>query len=95
VDDLAKRRLAHNEELFRQVNDAREESTDPGDVQLTLICECADRDCTGRITISAAEYRRVREGERTYIVLPGHEVPEIERVVEDRGTFEIVEKDAA
>jgi hypothetical protein len=95
VDDLTKRRLAHNEELFRQVNDAREESTAPGDVRLTLICECAEQACTGRIQISAGEYRRIRDGESRYIVLPGHEIPEIEHVVDDRGTFEVVEKDVA
>ncbi len=95
VDDLTKRRLTHNEELFRQVNEAREESASPDDLQLTVICECSDQSCTGRIRISAAEYRRVRESESRYIVLPDHVIPQIERIVADRGSFEIVEKDAA
>lgn len=94
MDDLTKRRLRHNEELFRQVNEAREESTSPDDLQLTAICECSDQACTGRITISAPEYRRIRDSESRYIVLPGHVIPELERVVEDRGTFQVVEKDA-
>jgi hypothetical protein len=95
VDDLTKRRLTHNEELFRQVNEAREESASPDDLQLTLICECADQACTGRIKISTAEYRRIRESESRYVVLPDHVIPALERVVVDRGSFEIVEKDAA
>jgi hypothetical protein len=94
VDDLTKRRLAHNEQLFRQVNDARREAS-PDEIRLTLICECSDQSCTGRITIGTAEYRRIRDSERRYVVLPGHEIAALERVVEDRGTYEVVEKDAA
>ena len=96
MDDLTKRRLAHNEELFRQVNEAREEASGAGaGAKLTFLCECSDRDCTGRIQMVAADFDRVRRSERRYIVLPGHEIPEIERIVEDRGAFEVVEKDAA
>jgi hypothetical protein len=96
VDDLTKRRLAHNEDLFREVNEAREQSSARAeDTTLTFVCECSDRDCTGRIQMTAAEFGDVRSSERRYVVLPGHEIPEIERIVEDRGAFEIVEKDAA
>lgn len=96
MDDLTKRRLAHNEELFRQVNEAREESSSGGEEEkLTFVCECSDRDCSGRIQMPAAEFERIRESPDRYIVLPGHEIPEIERIVEDRGAFEVVEKDAA
>jgi hypothetical protein len=94
VDDLTKRRLMHNEELFRQVNDARDAAT-ADESELTLVCECSDRDCTGRITMSSAEYREIRASERKFLVLPGHEIPQIERIVDDRGAFEVVEKDAA
>jgi hypothetical protein len=96
VDDLTKRRLAHNEELFRQVNEAREEANQGGeDAKLAFVCECADRECAGRIEMSAGDFDRVRRSDRRYILLPGHEIPELERVVEDRGGFEVVEKDAA
>jgi hypothetical protein len=95
MDELTKRRLAHNEQLFREVNDAREDAAPDEATELTLVCECSDRSCTGRITLRVAEYERVRGSERRFIVLPGHEIPELERVVEDRGTFEVVEKDAA
>jgi hypothetical protein len=96
VDDLTKRRLAHNEDLFREVNEAREEtSPDGGGTELSFVCECSDRECTGLIAMTAGEFDRVRKSERRYVVLPGHEIPEIERIVEDRGAFEVVEKDAA
>jgi hypothetical protein len=96
VDELTKRRLKHNEELFRQINEARKESSDGReDRELAFVCECVDPACTGRITMTVAEFERVRQGSETYIVLPGHVLPEIERIVEERGAFEVVEKDAA
>jgi hypothetical protein len=96
VDDLTKSRLKHNEQLFREVNDAREESSPgEGDTVLAFVCECADRGCTELIELSVAEYERIRRSPRRFIVVPGHEVSEIERVVEERGAFDVVEKDAA
>jgi hypothetical protein len=96
VDDLTKKRLKHNEQLFREVNDAREEaSPGSGDTVLSFVCECADRDCTDLIELSVAEYERIRQSPQRFIVIPGHVVPEIERVVEERGAFDVVEKDAA
>lgn len=96
MDDLTKRRLAHNEKLFRQVNEAREEtSTASATAKLEFVCECSDPQCTGRISMSGEEFEGVRQSPDRYIVLLGHEMPELERVVEDRGTFEVVEKDAA
>jgi hypothetical protein len=96
VDDLTKRRLAHNEDLFREVNQAREQaSAGAEEAKLAFVCECSDRDCTGRIEMTAGEFEQIRQSERRYAVLPGHEIPEIERIVEDRGAFEVVDKDAA
>ena len=91
MDDLTKRRLAHNEDLFREVNEAREQASARGEeTTLTLVCECSDRDCTGRVEMTAGEFEQIRKSERRYVVLPGHEIPEIERIVEDRGAFEVV-----
>lgn len=96
MDDLTKRRLVHNEKVFRQVNEAREEtSTASAAATLEFVCECSDPECTGRISMSGQEFESVRRSPDRYIVLPGHEMPELERVVEDRGAFEVVEKDAA
>jgi hypothetical protein len=96
VDELTKRRLAHNEQLFREINEARERASDvPVEVTLSFVCECADRRCTARISLSSADYRRIRDSDNRYIVLPGHVVPEIEHTVEQHGDFDVVEKDAA
>ena len=96
MDELTKRRLAHNERLFREINDARDHAT-PGDDETvqSFVCECSDQACTATIELTVGEYERIRETPHHFIVLTGHELPEIERVVEERGAFDVVEKDAA
>jgi hypothetical protein len=96
MDELTKRRLVHNEQLFREVNIEREQAhPDAGDRELTFICECSDQRCSGRIGLSAAAYQEIRRTPRCFLLLPGHEQPEIERVVEHHDGYEIVAKRAA
>jgi hypothetical protein len=96
MDELTKRRLAHNEQLFREINEAREHVSDaPDETPLGFVCECSDRECTARIALTAADYQRIRKSPDRFIVRPGHEITEIERVVEERAGFDVVEKDAA
>lgn len=97
MDELTKRRLVHNEQLFRTVNEERDQAHDDDtpDTKRTYVCECSDRECTVRIELTNAEYESVRRSPDRFILLPGHGIPEIERIVEDRGAFEVVEKDAA
>ena len=89
------RRLAQNEALFREVNERlREVSELSGTAEggLDVVCECADEDCVERIGISLADYVRLRAHPRRFLVVPGHEL-EIERVVEERRGYRIVEKE--
>jgi hypothetical protein len=96
MDEFTKRRLRHNEQLFRAVNDeVREVRADQDGPRIAFVCECADRDCRERLEASDAEYRAIRAGENRYLVVPGHVVPEIERVVETTSRYTVVEKDAA
>jgi hypothetical protein len=91
VDDLTQRRLVHNEQLFREVNEAREEAQ-PDARQLTVVCECALQECIERIRLTSEDYEAVRRVPNRFIIVPGHQVAEIERVVEERGAFAVVEK---
>ena len=38
------------------------------------------------------EYERVRRQSTTFLLAPGHAEPKIERLVSDRGRFQVVEK---
>jgi hypothetical protein len=81
------------EALFRDVNERIAESAERFDVGRTeFICECADPNCTHRVSASLAEYEIVRAEPTTFLLAPGHEEEDIERVVSDRGRFRIVEK---
>lgn len=87
-------RLAQNEILFRQVNERLASAYGSGSApqELDLVCECSDRDCLEVLTIEVAEYEWLRQNPRRFAVLPGHEAPAVEDVVERRDRFVIVEK---
>ena len=86
-------RRATTEALFRDVNERIAESAERFDAERTeFVCECSDPSCTHRVTASLAEYENVRAEPTTFLVLPGHEQEDIERVVSDRGRYRIVEK---
>ena len=56
------------------------------------MCECADPACAHRVDASLAEYEEVRGDGTQFLVVPGHEEPAIEEVVEERPRFTIVAK---
>jgi hypothetical protein len=95
MSSLWEQRAARNEALFREVNEniARLEDrhgATPGDA--VYICECANSDCTDQLAVDAITYRRVREQARLFFVRPGHEDPQLERVVERHEGYLVVEK---
>lgn len=93
MDELTRRRLAHNEELFRAVNEEMSDAHPAAGVLTAYVCECADRACTERVRLSGEEYRAVRAAPDRFVVAPGHTVPELERVVERHDGYDVVEKD--
>lgn len=91
MQDLEQR--ATTEALFRDVNERIAESAERFDAAETeFICECSDPSCTHRVAVSLGEYEEVRGDPATFLLVPGHEQDDIERVVSDRGRFRIVEK---
>lgn len=86
-------RRATTEALFRDVNERIAESAGRFDADETeFVCECSDPNCTHRVAASLVEYEEVRGDPATFLVVPGHEQSDIERVVSDRRRFRIVEK---
>lgn len=86
-------RRALNEALFRDVNERIAESAERFDADRTeFVCECADPACTERVPATLAEYESVRQSSTTFLLAPGHAEHDIERVVSDRGRFQVVEK---
>jgi hypothetical protein len=95
MTEVRRRRLAENQALFREINErigasAEAQGTDPHAYE--FVCECSSLECFERFELTLHEYGRVREREQRFIVLSGHEQPDIEDVVERRGDVVIVEK---
>lgn len=91
IDDHVKR--ARTESLFRDVNERIAESAERFDAHRTqFVCECADPNCTHRLEATLDEYEDVRSNAATFMLQPGHEHKDIERVVKRRGRFHVVEK---
>jgi transcription initiation factor TFIID subunit TAF12 len=90
-DENVKR--GQTEALFRDVNERIAESAQRFDADSTeFVCECADPNCTHRVDATLEEYEDVRSDGTTFLLAPGHEHDDIERVVERRGRFHVVEK---
>jgi len=66
--------------------------TADGSLPLHFYCECSDENCTRRIVMEPAEYRRIHKNRKRFILLPGHGVDAVERVVERKPDYTIVEK---
>jgi len=94
MDERA-RRVGENEALYREVNERVLELNDHfgGDQErIDFICECGYAECTERISLARADYERVRESGKRFAIVPGHELPDLETVVERNERFAVVEK---
>ena len=88
------RRVAENEALYRQVNE-RIKSLSPERTAtgaFGVICECATLACNTSIMITPEIYERTRAHSDHFIVLPGHQLDDIEIVIEDHESFFVIEK---
>jgi hypothetical protein len=94
VNDELQERLGANEAVFRKINEGIERGQWPGeeDAPVRFRCECAQLGCTELIELSVNDYERVRENPLHFIVLPGHERPEVEIVIDSRPGYMVVQK---
>ena len=95
ASDPRQERAARNESLFRDVNERIKSTASNLSPMFTeFMCECADDSCFEHVSLTSEEYSSVRGMGPVYFILrPGHEVADIERVVGgEADRFEIVEK---
>ena len=91
--DEGARRIAFNESVFREVNERIQQLGEQFEsTEAEYVCECADLSCTERLELPSADYEHVRSRPDRFLLVPGHERPEVERVVEDHGHYLVVEK---
>jgi hypothetical protein len=89
------RRMARNESLFREVNEAIAAGQWPGeeDAPIGFRCECARLGCNSLVEVAPRQYERVRASARRFVLAVGHELTEGERVVETHDDYVVVEKE--
>ena len=98
MSSLWEQRAARNESLFREVNEniARlEERHGTTTAEPVFVCECSNTDCTQHLAVRPDVYARVRAQPRQFILIPGHEDLQLERIVESHPGYVIVEKTGA
>jgi hypothetical protein len=90
--------MRENEELFRMANNRLRrqiEDAVPAGEPVPFLCECMDELCMARVEMTMGDYRHVRASDDTFTVAPGHAAPDGEVVVEKKGGFHVVRKEAA
>lgn len=86
-------RKARTEALFRDVNERIAESAERfSSDEAEFVCECGDASCATRIEVPLDAYETVREEPTRFMLVPGHEDPEIEEVVRRTPRFTVVAK---
>jgi hypothetical protein len=92
--DPREKRMAQNEALFREVNERIKATADElrTDIDFEYFCECANADCTFQISLTSAEYERIRSDPTQFVVLPLHFTPEVEKLVGENKDYWIVRK---
>ena len=87
------RRAAAAEINGRRVNEAIEPRDGAGR-SAVFVCECGHLGCSETVEIPVSEYEEVRTAFDRFFVVPGHEIDEVDEVVERRSDYLIVVKRA-
>jgi hypothetical protein len=88
-------RIAANEALYRSVNEQLEAlnqvlTSVADDGSMVIICECRDVQCAEQIEVTVEMYESVRADPTLFIIVPGHEINDVEDIVAHHESFDIV-----
>jgi hypothetical protein len=87
-------RIAHNEAVLREINDRIEAGALPRPVDdpVAFRCECGRLRCNLLVEMTIPEYEAVRADPHRFLLVPGHELSEVEVVIERKPGYIVVEK---
>ena len=87
-------RLAENEAMFRTANERMSEWEERriNEAEELYYCECADDGCREKVSLRKPDYEQVRSNSRHFLVALGHEIPDVETVIEKREGWAVIEK---
>jgi hypothetical protein len=95
--DARAERIAENEARFRDINERLRDDLRPvaDDTEsVSFVCECGNASCREGVAVSLSDYRAVHRSPRRFAVVPGHEIPDVETVVERHEAYYVIEKPA-
>ncbi len=88
-------RVADNEAQFRAINEELEQGLRQvrhlPELQ-QFVCECGRRSCDQLVSMTFEEFEAVRRDSRRFAVVPGHVLPDTERVVASNDRYDVVQK---
>lgn len=86
-------RVAKNSVTFREVNERIGEGAERAGFAgpMFFVCECGDAECSDTIEIRLDEYEHARESATIFLISPGHQSQEFERVLAENDRFTVVE----
>jgi hypothetical protein len=89
-------RIAKNETVLRATNREMERADQAEGATLgqpiDVLCECGRQGCSGVIEMTVVDYDAVHSQADRFVVLRGHENTGIEKVVEERAGYLVVDK---
>jgi hypothetical protein len=87
-------RIGRNEATFRSINEDIERGRDAEDDRTLVgfVCECGSAECSRLIELTSAEYEAVRSDPCRFAIVDGHELLEVEEVVERHDRYAVVRK---
>jgi len=86
-------RIARNEAAYRDVNEAIEAGRNQRAAKSgAFVCECGQLGCNQLVELTLEEYEAVRANPRTFFMLEGHDIPDVEDVVERHDGWIVAEK---
>ncbi len=104
----AERRQIENEMIFRRRNekigndlealdalfieDGYADLVSDEDLTVHFLCECSDENCDTRIPMRQSKYKKLHTDRDHFIVLPGHQVDPIEKVIKECRGYNVVLK---
>jgi hypothetical protein len=86
-------RIARNESGFRDLNESLGGQVhDPSTNFAGFVCECGDMECAAILRVDIEDYERVRSDPMQFLVKPGHEIGDVEDIVERSEGFLVLRK---
>lgn len=91
------KRLIENEVIFSAVNKSVQEFIEneknfSNEDKIMFYCECSRPDCLERIKLTSLEYKELHKDKKHFVILIGHEFPEVEKIVKKNDNYQVVEK---